>query len=125
MTKKETLRVQCAWCLREKIGEKWYERQHKDIEATHSICPPCKKALLAEVIPKRKENAGPLIGASIVDIRPAMKSEKKALMWHDDFMVVELDSGALLFASSDDEMNEAGTLNYSLGDKIYTLTKKR
>lgn len=66
----------------------------------------------------------PLIGAKIVAIRPATKEEKKGFMWHRDFMIIELDTGALLFASSDDEMNDAGTLNYGFDNKIYTLTKK-
>lgn len=107
---------QCAWCDAIFTRGKW-EPYHQKIHGenvSHGICPPCEKDQYAKYglgqLPKH--NPDPLLGAIIVDIRPATAEDKRKIGWRADYMVIELSSGALLFAASDLEFNDAGVLNY-------------
>lgn len=54
-----------------------------------------------------------LIGRKITNIRPITKKERELEgweNWHSATAVIELDNGIILYPSSDDEGNSAGTL---------------
>ena len=53
---------------------------------------------------------GNVIGQKIVKIRPMTNREKENEGWYRGTTVLELDNGVLLYASSDEEGNDAGAL---------------
>ena len=69
-----------------------------------------------------------IIGKKIVCIRPMTKKERDAEGWDNDgsaTSVIELDNGTLIYPSSDDEGNGAGTLfgKDKDGKTFYVYTK--
>ena len=64
-----------------------------------------------ETVKKWTEKASALlVGRTIKSIRYLTKEEYTNLGWYASPIVLELDNGALLFPSSDDEGNNAGAL---------------
>jgi hypothetical protein len=117
----ETIR-QCAWCKKIWDGKKWVPHPEVLPGATHGMCEPCYKKQLKDWNLVEPNPAGDkLVGATIVRIRTSTAQERKAFMWSKPFIVIELSTGALIFASSDEEMNESGVLNYSDKNGVYTL----
>lgn len=58
-----------------------------------------------------------LKGRTIKNVRYMEPNESDGLMWHSRSIVLELDNGTLLYPSSDDEGNNAGTLFGNAKDK--------
>lgn len=130
--KNAELITQCAWCKRLLIDGTWEPYDVHIPVASHGICIPCQEKMIEEWTKGKKKKGNPmvskrdpLIGAFIVAIRPATAEEKHSMMWHRDFMVIELNTGVAIFASSDEEMNDAGVLNYTHGGNTYSIFKKR
>lgn len=68
-----------------------------------------------------------LIGKKIVRIRPMTNKEREEEGWHNDnsaTSVIELEGGILIYPSSDDEGNNAGTLFGKDGKKSFYIFSK-
>jgi len=63
-----------------------------------------------------QDAAAALIGRTIVAVRYMSAQEAGEMCWFHRAMIVELDDGTLLFASADEEMNDAGVLWVERGD---------
>ena len=113
MAKEPKMVYQCSWCFAIRHGKEWIPHPVR-VRGSHGMCPPCEKKFYADnnLGEPTKRNPDPLLGAIIVDIRPATAADKSAIGWRANYMVIELSSGAILFASSDLEFNDAGVLNY-------------
>jgi hypothetical protein len=133
MAKEEEIIRQCSWCkaVWDDDAKEWVAFPDVIPGASHGMCPPCEAKFLADWAAKRKKNPmakrDPLMGAVIINVRPATAAEKSEMMWPraHDFMVIELSTGAQIFASSDDEFNAPGSLHYNFEGKTYTLVKRR
>jgi len=69
-----------------------------------------------------------MIGKKIVSIRPISKAELEEEGWdgHGATSVIELEDGTIIYPSSDDEGNNAGTLfgKDKNGQTFYVFTKE-
>lgn len=132
----EELVRQCSWCRRvhdPETGE-WVPCADIVEGATHTICEECFEKLMKggefdsgrrKGGRKKGENPMQLAGMTIVDVRTSTPQERKAMMWHENFIVIELEGGAMLFASSDNEMNDPGSLHVNQGGRIWTLVPQQ
>lgn len=62
-----------------------------------------------------------LIGVRIANIRPMTKKEQTAEGWFRPATVIELENGVKLYASRDDEGNDAGMIFGSHGDYKFAM----
>lgn len=62
-----------------------------------------------------------LIGVRIANIRPMTKKEQTAEGWFSPATVIELENGVKLYASRDDEGNDAGVLFGSQGTNRFAM----
>lgn len=51
-----------------------------------------------------------LVGKKIVSVGYLLKDETESLGWHHSSLAIELDDGTVIYASRDDEGNDAGAL---------------
>lgn len=63
----------------------------------------------------------PLIGRTIKQVSYLIPVEQEQLGWQRSSLVIQLDDDTLLFASADDEGNDAGALFISHGNKTKTM----
>ena len=66
-----------------------------------------RKAIVARWTAEAKKH---LVGRRIREVRYLTPEEVKALGWHSSTLVIQLDNGAIFYASADDEGNDAGAL---------------
>jgi hypothetical protein len=86
-------------------GHSWaLEPRDRDTQTPEVNCPQCLKL----------HAAGPggdlIIGTAVVRIRKMTKEELEREGWNEPSMAVELSSGAIIYASRDEEGNGPGAL---------------
>jgi hypothetical protein len=62
-----------------------------------------------------------LVGRRIVAVRYMTKREASELAWQNRPLLLELDDGSRLYASADEEMNDAGVLWVDHGEEEMCL----
>jgi hypothetical protein len=95
-----------------RTNSKSRKRAEAELEAA-GLIPPKAERRRREA--EGRERASALVGQRIVKIRPMRAAERSALGWGfgrdgGGAVVIELESGALLFPSRDEEGNDSGVI---------------